>query len=179
MTSESAGASADRGGAGGAGHPGDQHTRRIGTVELAGDFTPVERELLAAQFGECRLELLARSQLEPRVALFRWTAVPSDLGRSGPSPLAAAPARATYVLHPPGLAAEPAGAERPARHIELLLTRVDNTRGLQARFPGHFPDVSIAPSWRQRLRRWWFRAIPALIVIGLALWLALALRNLG
>jgi hypothetical protein len=140
---------------------------RIGSVELAGAFRPEEREFLAAQFGSCRLELLARSVRDERVALVAWRPTAPLVSR-GPRPLFGAPGQATYVLDGSAGAASAAGPG-----AGLTLARVDSTGELNARYPGHFPGVRIKTAWRERLRRLWHGATPAVILALAVLWAAL------
>jgi hypothetical protein len=145
-----------------------------------GDFTAPERALLERQFSHCRFELIARSVVDDRIAVIRWQPLPGGRG-GGPAPLVAPPTAATYVIDlgetPPGVAgAGGAGTalNRPAGP-GTSLSRVDSTAALEARYPGHFPGVQIkTPGWL-RLRRLWFRAIPLLIVVLAAAWIAIVL----
>ena len=143
-----------------------ESTSRIGAVEFAGAFEPAEREFLAAQFGTCRFDLLARSAADPRLALVTWSPAPGGSGSRGTDPLFLAPQRATYVLDGAGRA--PGG---------IALVRVDTTRDLEARYPGHFPGVRLHVSWRDRVRRWWPAAVPGLLAAGFAVWLAAVVQS--
>ena len=148
---------------------GGQTARSVaGTVEFAGAFQPAEREFLAAQFGRCRFELLARSARGPKLARVAWSAA-AERVRSGPSPLFVAPRRAAYVLDGAGSSAPGAGG--------WALVRVDGNADLEARYPGHFPGVHLHVSWRDRMRRWWPGALPGLIVAGFAVWLAAVVQS--
>jgi hypothetical protein len=165
--------------AGGAGG----HVTHIGSVEFAGAFEPAEREYLAGQFSRCRFELLARSVQDPKIVVVAWLAT---LGRSagGPSPLYAAPVRATYVLDGNALSEEPAPAQAAGsgawtaggrRGAAAALVRINDTRELEARFAGHFPGVQVSVPWWDRVRCAFRRAMPGVIAGVLALWLALVL----
>ena len=145
-------------------------------IIFEGAFTPQEREFLAGQFSRCRWELLARSALDDRIALVRWQ--PLARGKpAGPRPLFAAPTYATYVLDlsagrgdPPG---RPGGPATRAGGRSPGLLRVDDTAALTASYADHFPGAHVkTPGWL-RLRRAWHRAIPLLIAVLAATWLAL------
>ena len=145
---------------------------RAGNVEIAGAFDAAEREFLAAQFGRCRFELLARSAHEPKVALVAWSAAPAGIARGGPSPLFAPPQQATYVLDGTGGSATSGGPGAAATAGGMALVRVESSADLEARYRGHFPGVRLQVSWWQKVRRLWPGALPGIMVAGFAVWLA-------
>jgi hypothetical protein len=131
-------------------------------VRFEGDFRPVEREFLASQFSACRFRLLARSVLGERLALVEWQGAPAR--GTGPSPLAGAPRRATYVLD--AAAGGPAGVAWSG----MRLDRVDGPGELLSRFPGHFPDVRLSQDWGDRRRRAVRDVWPALMLVVATVW---------
>ncbi len=103
-------------------------------VELVGDFDSAEARFLRSQFDDCRIELMARSQVDRRTALLRWqpsagigaqaleTAAPSVTDRRRRPPVA------WYVLeHDPN----------------LHLTPIRAGPELCDRYPGHFPAADV------------------------------------
>ncbi len=104
-------------------------------MELAGEFEASEASFIRQQFDDCRIELAARSSLDGRTALLRWTPA------AGPSASAAVtdrrnrPAAAHYVL-----------THRP----ELRLTPIASAADLQARFPNHFAADAVPDPPRLR-----------------------------
>jgi hypothetical protein len=158
----------------------DAQDQQIGSVAFRGAFQPVEREFLVGQFSHCSFELLARSVLDPRLALVAWRPAGGGAG-AGPRPLRAAPQRAVYVLDGNALSDTPAGlgSMRQERVRQAgALTRVDTTQELEARHTGHFPGVRLSTPLWDRLRRAIRGGAPVLIVVVLAIWLALVLSQL-
>ena len=101
---------------------------REAEVELTGSFEPAEAEFLEASFDHCRIELLARSQLDPSVALLRWTPVPAG-SASAVTDRRRVPRAAYYVL---------------TTTRDLALTPVSSAGELEEKFPGHFPPGLVA-----------------------------------
>jgi hypothetical protein len=153
---------------------------QIGSVEFRGGFQPAEREFLAGQFSQCRFELLARSVYDSRLALVAWQTGGGDSG-AGPRPLRSAPARAVYVLDG-NVLAEAAAAPGTARGRQArqagALIRVDSSRELEARHPGHFPGARVDVSFWERLRRAVRGAMPIAIVVVLTIWVAIVISLL-
>ncbi len=94
-----------------------------GGLELAGAFSPAERDYLATQFSRCRIELLGRAPRNPSQAVIAWHATGETFNRRGPGPLlgTSMPRRAVYVLH-----VEAAGDGRlvPIRSQQALLEEI-------------------------------------------------------
>jgi hypothetical protein len=155
-----------------------QHSTRIGDVEFVGEFHPAEREFLASQFSGCRFGVLARSARDEALVLLRWEPWPVASRGIGPRPLRGAPADATYVLDSRGPSERAPGAgplQTGPRRLGAVpqLTRLDRQGDIDTLYPGHFPDAQIEPRLAERLRRWWYRALPVAMGVILAVWLAL------
>lgn len=162
-----------------------QPVAEVGSVRFEGDFQPVEREALAAQFSACRFRLLERSALGSGVVLVEWEGRGAAPQRGGARPLFAAPRQALYVLDisgsspisapPGGLPSQMGGATsaRPAagdRQGPARLERVDSQEDLAARYPGHFPTARVRADWRDRLRRLVRDVWPALMLAAATIW---------
>ncbi|MER3404105.1 MAG: hypothetical protein C4289_02095 [Chloroflexota bacterium] len=133
-------------------------------ILFRGDFTPQERAILAAQFGHCRLVLVARSVIDSRVILVQWLAASGSTGRRAipvtPGTLAALGRRHFYVLD--------------ARVNPPALVHVATSDELHRAYPGHFPGVQLAPSPLEPLYRLWDRLLrpgPAHLLVVTFLWL--------
>ena len=133
-------------------------------IQFTGDFTPQERAILAGQFGHCRLVLVTRSVIDPRVILVQWMAASGSVGQRAvpvtPGALAALGRRHFYVLD--------ARVDPPA------LVRVATSDELNRAYPGHFPGVRLAPSPLEPLYRLWDRLLrpgPAHLLVVALLWL--------
>ncbi len=101
------------------------------SVELVGDFDSAEARFLHSQFDDCRIELIARSQLDERTALLCWQPAadvhPRAVETTSPrvTDRRRRPPVAWYVLeHKP----------------DLRLTPIATSADLQERYPGHFPS---------------------------------------
>ena len=97
-------------------------------VELIGNFEPAEADFLEASFDHCRIELLARSQLDSSVALLRWTPAPPR-DANGVTDRHRVPRAAYYVL---------------STNRDLALTPISSAGELEEKFPGHFPPGLVA-----------------------------------
>jgi hypothetical protein len=143
------------------------HGDGMDNVTFHGDFTPQERAILAAQFGRCRLVLVARSVVDPRVVLLQWLPalpVTHQMHSLLPGPMGALAGRHFYVLD--------------ARTEPPQVVPVATTAELHRRYPGHFPGVRLAPWPAEWLSSAWVRLTrpsPAhLLVVALVWLLALA-----
>ena len=103
-------------------------------VELVGDFDSAEARFLRGQFDDCRIELIARSQLDRRTALLRWQPAANVHPRAveATSPRVTdrrrRPPVAWYVLeHEPN----------------LHLTAITSGPDLCQRYPNHFPSNAV------------------------------------
>lgn len=101
------------------------------SVELVGDFDSAEARFLRSQFDDCRIELIARSQLDERTALLCWQPAadvhPRAVQTTSPrvTDHRRRPPVAWYVLeHKP----------------DLRLTPIATSADLHDRYPGQFPS---------------------------------------
>ena len=119
------------------------------SVELVGDFDSAEARFLRSQFDDCRIELIARSQLDERTALLRWQPAadvhPRAVETTSPrvTDSRRRPLVAWYVLeHEP----------------DLRLTPIASGPDLRERYPSHFPSDAVpdrpAPSGCLPFGRW-------------------------
>lgn len=104
------------------------------SVELVGDFERDEAGFLRATFDHCRIELLARSRLDPSLALLRWTAQSKPGGPSVTDARRVPPA-AYYVLEPTA---------------EFQLTPIHSWDELEELYPGHFEQSALPETARPR-----------------------------
>ncbi len=98
---------------------------RSSSVELVGEFERAETGFLRDSFDHCRIELLARSKLDPAIALLRWSPRVAGSDQRVTDRRRVPPA-AYYVLVP--------------AHREFELTPVHSQRELDQRYSGHFDE---------------------------------------
>ena len=109
-------------------------------VELVGDFDSAEARFLRGQFDDCRIELIARSQLDRRTALLRWQPAaslhPHAVETRSPrlTDRRQRPHVAWYVLE---------------HEAKLRLAPIASGRDLHKHYPGHF-DANAVPDQPSR-----------------------------
>ena len=104
------------------------------SVELVGDFDSAEARFLRRQFDDCRIELIARSQLDQHTALLRW------------QPAADVPPRAVETTSPrvTDRRRRPLVAWYVLEHKpDLHLTPIVSGPDLRERYPNHFPPDAV------------------------------------
>ncbi len=122
---------------------------RDASVELVGDFDRAEARFLRSQFDDCRIELIARSQLDERTSLLRW----QPAAKVHPRAVEATSPRVTDRRRRP-----PVAWYVLEHEPHLHLTPIASGPELRDHYPNHFPSNAVpdqpAPKGCLPVGRW-------------------------